>query len=326
MEKKSLFLGIILSIIIISCNSVFAEVEPNANITPNGGVSFNISSTTPSDWNSSYGYYLLQGYNYNISCNTSSSGGAIGAFWYYNNYYNNYYNITMTPQSSTVFSCTFSPTNNHYNPAFYNSTPCYSAPKKLYYQVLNSAMNAGNVTKIGCDVTRWGLSTYTSIDSGFYFNSALSNPIYGPGTGTDAVFHGTTNTYNCLAYSVGIYSRWEMPTEWYETPIGTYNNKPLYGPTLADLEYYMEGYYPDGTSRSGNKFYNSSTSFVNDTTKVIYYKKIESIYYGGTLVAYQHMPHFSLVRTYNTKHKWWIWYYYGKMGLWRINQNNRYVL
>lgn len=196
MNKKALSIITILSILLMSISGVSAITEPDANITPAGSVSYSIVSTTPSDWNSSYGYYLLQGYNNSISCDTNTSGGAAGFFWYYNDSSYTYQNTNMTKNSSTNFSCTFNPNSSYFNPGINNSTPCYAAPKKLYYQILNSSMNASAIKKIGCAVTSGNLQSFTSVDSGFYFSGAASNPIYGPATGTSPVNHGTANTYN----------------------------------------------------------------------------------------------------------------------------------
>ena len=63
----------------------------------------------------------------------------------------------------------------------------------------------------------------------------------------------------------------------------------------------MSGYYPNGTARPGNKYYNVTSSFSNYSTKVIYYRKLVPLYNSwGNLVGYQDSPHFSLVQSYNS--------------------------
>jgi hypothetical protein len=112
--------------------------------------------------------------------------------------------------------------------------------------VFRASNSAGSTSRsIKSYVTFNSLSGYRSVDSNFWYSSPTSSNFAGVATGYAAAAHGTTGTYNCLAYAVDVKTSWQWP--W------------SYNPNYNEVVNYMKksGSF---SSRPGTKYSTASQS------------------------------------------------------------------
>ncbi|MDD4562234.1 MAG: hypothetical protein PHW39_04060 [Syntrophomonadaceae bacterium] len=183
--------------------------------------------------------FFLQGRNWWASCNVTNNPTFVG-FFYGNGQDPWHQELQENYQSGTTWGGNWAP-NYWVKPqnnggTWYWPYTCHYAENGdgKHWPYRYSYVALGN------------LNDYRGVDTGFTYNSETSHDFINVATGTHAVAHGTPNTYNCLAYSVGITDHWEWP--WPGTP------------SYADLQTYM----------SNHGFPTSSNSLM-PWAKVIYY-------------------------------------------------------
>ena len=208
-----------------------------------------------------YSNYYLPGTSGTIEATINNSPTSRSFYW------NNVFKGSLSLVSGSLYRGTWTPTTSDYIPGVYSGGN-WTRPKNIKVTGTNGS-GTGEGTRLGY-VASMTNANYSSVDStwnGSYIDEG-SNKFYLVGTGYGPASHGQTGTYNCLAYSVGIYTSWQWPWSGY--------------PTQTQVRNYMNG--SDGSRSSGNYYYNTRTSYLAYTTKVIYYS-------GG---------HFSLVYTYDS--------------------------
>lgn len=183
--------------------------------------------------------FFLQGRNYSANCSVTNNPTFVG-FFYGNGSDPWNYEMQESLLSGTTWGATWSP-STWVKPQNENGT--------WYWEyTAHYAENAdGNNWPYRYSyVTVGEYSLYDSMDSTFNYYNETNHQFANVGTGTGPAAHGTANTYNCLAYSVGITDHWEWP--WSGTP------------TYSQLQTYM--------SNHGLPTYSTSPM---PWTKVIYY-------------------------------------------------------
>jgi hypothetical protein len=126
----------------------------------------------------------------------------------------------LSLSSGTLYTGPWTIVQNDYMPGTQSGTSW------LLNNVIFSASNlSGSTSKsIKGFVAISGLSGYRGVDPNFYYASPTSSNFAGVATGFAAAAHGTTGTYNCLAYAVDVTTSWQWP--WSYNP--TYNEVVSY--------------------------------------------------------------------------------------------------
>lgn len=179
--------------------------------------------------------YYLQSNALTVSANITNTPTTI------NFYYNNIWKGNLYPSGGS-YSSTWTPSYSDFVKG-YNSGGSWWMPD-FKVAASNSSGSASQI--LPGFVTIQPRSFYSSMDNTWYYSSPSSNSFRGVATGTGPAPHGTTNTYNCLAYSVGITDHWEWP--WYSNP------------TYSDCQTYMT-----------NKGYSISSTTNLKWANIIYY-------------------------------------------------------
>jgi len=239
------FVAIIVIATILSTSIAVYALAPTVSLTTPGPV----------------GFYMLDE-DLTIRATVNNSPSSVKLYW------DNNEKKTLSLISGTTYGTTWKPSTFW---PFYEDRKLgvYTAfgwgmAAKLKVQATNSD-GTGYSDHAG-QVTLGPRSTYTGTDSTWYYTNDQNNSFVGVPTSWSAQPHGTTNTYNCLAYVVGNETSWQWPTEW---------------PSLTTTEgrNYLQAYMSKGSyngynysSRPGSLTYaNVRTTYQPWTTKVVHY-------------------------------------------------------
>ncbi len=222
--KKSILIPLVVLFVLSLSAAVFAASMP--------GVTF-VSPSYP-DYS-----YMLQGNSFVYAADVTNSPTSV-TMTYSGDTYKSLGSMSL--YSGITYRKTWTPSSSDWVKPI-NTGGTWYFPG-LFVDGTNSA-GTGGAQRLHCK-TAAGISTYQNTENGFTYSSPTSNSFRAVGTGQQSVAHNTPNTYNCLAYAVGITDHWEWP--WSGTP------------TNAQLDSYMSG-----------KGFSTASSSVLPYTKVIYY-------------------------------------------------------
>lgn len=186
------------------------------------------------------GGYFVQNNSYYVSASVSDSPTSVQL------YYNGkapYLQGNLSLSSGTTYSMTWTPTSSTFFVPTNVGGTWYMPSTNI--KATNSA--GTNYASKDAYVTLNAMSFYRSIDNTFYYNSETDNSFKGVATGYGPAADGTPNTYNCLAYAIGITDHWVWP--WSTNP------------TFSDLSSYMS-----------SKGYPTAAQGIQSFAKVIYYQ------------------------------------------------------